>query len=218
MGARLAGWIALVGALSALNYYGRFTDDNSSRTVRDAVYSYSTFANGLVLYAIILGIVCAIAVDRWDLFALRRPSSWPRAAGIAFGLWLVILAWESLVTRLPIESPGNEQALTPTHWEPSHAGAFAANCVLFVIVAPVVEELTFRGVGQSLLAFLGRWPSIVLVGVAFGLWHGLVEALVILVPFGIALAYLRDRTRSVMPGMVVHALFNGAALAASVLI
>jgi membrane protease YdiL (CAAX protease family) len=217
MGARLAGWIALVSALSALNYYGRFTDDNSANTVRDAVYSYSTFANGLVLYAIILGIVAAIAVDRWDLFVLRRPGSWGRAAGLAILLWLVILAWEGVVTQLPIANPSNEQGLTPTRWEPAHAGAFAANCVLFVIVAPVVEELTFRGVGQSLLSFLGRWPSIVLVGIAFGLWHGLVEALVILVPFGIALGYLRDRTRSVVPGMVVHALFNGAALAASVL-
>jgi hypothetical protein len=32
-------------------------------------------------------------------------------------------------------------------------------------------------------------------------------------PFGVGLAYLRDRTRSVLPGMVVHGLFNGAALA-----
>jgi membrane protease YdiL (CAAX protease family) len=64
-----------------------------------------------------------------------------------------------------------------------------------------------------LLRFLGQWPSIVLVGVAFGLAHGLLEALIVLVPFGIALAWLRDRTNSVVPGMFVHALFNGAALA-----
>jgi len=84
-------------------------------------------------------------------------------------------------------------------------------------LAPVIEELTFRGVGQSLLRSAGRWPSILLVGVAFGLWHGLVQALLILIPFGVGLAYLRDRTRSVIPGMVVHALFNGIALAAAVL-
>jgi membrane protease YdiL (CAAX protease family) len=218
MRARLAGWITLVGAMSALLYYARFTEDNAASTTRNAVYRYSTFANGLVLYGIILAIVCVIAVDRWDLFALRRPRSWPRAAGIAILLWLLIIGWETaVVTRLPIENPGNEQGLTPTHWEASRAGAFAANCVLLVLIAPAIEELVFRGVGQSLLSFLGRWPSIVLVGIAFGLWHGLVEALVILVPFGIALSYLRDRTRSVLPGMVVHALFNGAALAASVL-
>src|SRR5262249_59199508 len=89
---------------------------------------------------------------------------------------------------------------------------FAANFVLFALVAPFVEELTFRGSGQSLLRFLGRWPSIVLVGIAFGLAHGLVEALLVLVPFGIALAWLRDRTDSVVPGMAVHALFNATAL------
>jgi membrane protease YdiL (CAAX protease family) len=217
MKARLAGWIALVGTLSALNYYARFTGDNSSSATRDAVYSYSTLASGLILYAVILGIVFAIAVDRWDLFAFRRPSSWARDTGIAVLIWFLIVAWEAVVTQLPIENPGSEQGLTPTHWEPAHAGAFAANCVLFVIVAPAVEELTFRGVGQSLLSFLGRWPSIVLVGVAFGLWHGLVEGLVVLVPFGIALAYLRDRRRSVVPGMIVHALFNAIALALAVL-
>jgi hypothetical protein len=115
------------------------------------------------------------------------------------------------------ESPGKEQGLTPTHWEPAHAGAFAANLVLFALVAPLVEELTFRGLGQSLLRFLGRWPSIALTGISFGLAHGLVEALLVLVPFGIALAWLRDRTRSVYPGMVVHGLFNALALAAAVL-
>jgi len=123
-----------------------------------------------------------------------------------------------VVATLPLpESPGKEQGLTPTHWEPAHAGAFAANLVLFVLIAPVVEELTFRGVGQSLLRFLGRTPSILLVGISFGLAHGLVEALLVLVPFGAALAWLRDRTDSVFPGMAVHGLFNGVALTVAVL-
>jgi hypothetical protein len=65
--------------------------------------------------------------------------------------------------------------------------------------------------------FLGRWQSIIIVGFAFGLAHGLLEALLVLVPFGIVLAYLRDRTDSVYPGMIVHGLFNGIALAAAVL-
>jgi membrane protease YdiL (CAAX protease family) len=119
-----------------------------------------------------------------------------------------------VISYLPLpESPGQEQGITNVHWEPAHAGAFAANFVLFAAIAPFVEELTFRGAGQSLLRFLGRTPSILIVGVAFGLAHGLVEALLVLVPFGIALAWLRDRTNTVVPGMFVHALFNGAALA-----
>jgi membrane protease YdiL (CAAX protease family) len=217
---RLACWTALVGVIAALNYATRFSGGSGTTThsARNAVYSYSTFASGLVVYVFWLGLVLAIAVGRPDLLALRRPASLQRAAGLAFAAVLAIYVLEAIVSFLPLpESPGKEQGLTPTHWEAAHAGAFAANLVLFALVAPLVEELTFRGLGQSLLGFLGRWPSIVLVGVAFGLAHGLVEALLVLVPFGIALAWLRDRTNSVYPGIVVHGVFNALALVVAVL-
>ncbi|MGZ4418540.1 MAG: CPBP family intramembrane glutamic endopeptidase [Gaiellaceae bacterium] len=215
---RLSCWVALVAAIATLNYASRFGGDSGSSSGRNAVYSYSTFANGMLVYAFWLGLVLAIAVDRWDLLALRKPRSWARAAGLAVAAVAAIYVLEALVSVIPLpQSPSHEQGLAPTHWEPAHAGAFAANVVLFAVAAPIVEELTFRGLGQSLLSFLGRWPSMILVGAAFGVAHGLVEALLVLVPFGIALAWLRDRTKSVVPGMIVHALFNGIALAAAVL-
>jgi len=215
---RLTCWVALVAAVAGLNYAARFSGGNASSNARNAVYSYATFANGVVVYLLWFGIVLAIAIDRRDLLALRRPRSWGSAGRLVVGAVLAIYALEAIVSALPLpQSPSKEQGLTPTHWEPAHAGAFAANVVLFALIAPVVEELTFRGIGQSLLSFVGRWPSLVLVGLAFGLAHGLLEALVVLVPFGIALAWLRDRTESVYPGMIVHALFNGLALAFSVI-
>jgi hypothetical protein len=132
---------------------------------------------------------------------------------------VIIVAADGLASLLPLpESPGKEQGLTPTHWEAAHAGAFAANFVLLAVIAPFVEELTFRGEGQSLLRVFGRWTSIVVVGVAFGLAHGLIEGLIVLVPFGIALAWLRDRTDSVVPGMFVHGLFNGVTLVLAVVL
>jgi membrane protease YdiL (CAAX protease family) len=215
--ARLAGWTGLVGLLAALNYSARFVGSSHKPATNNDVYSYSAFAGGLVVYLVWLGAVLWIASGRPDLLALRRPRSIARGAGLAVGAVVGIYVVEAIVSLIPLpESPGKEQGLAPSHWEPSHAGAFAANVVLFAVVAPIVEELTFRGVGQSLLAFLGRWPSIVTVGVAFGLAHGLLEALLVLIPFGIALAWLRDRTDSVYPGMIVHGLFNGVALAAAV--
>jgi membrane protease YdiL (CAAX protease family) len=209
-------WLALVGTVAALEYGARFSSSSRSPATRNEVYSYSAFASGLVFYALIFGIVLAIAFERGDLFALRRPRR--NAVWMALGVLVGVYVVEAVVTLLPIRNPGSEQGLTPAHWEPAHAGAFAANVVLFAVVAPVVEELTFRGVGQSLLRAFGRWPSIVAVGVAFGIWHGLVEAELVLIPFGLGLAYLRDRSRSVLPGIVVHALFNGAALAVSVVL
>jgi membrane protease YdiL (CAAX protease family) len=212
---RLAAWVLLVGAVAALEYAARFSGRTSSASTRDEVYSFSAFAGGLVFYGLILGVVLAIAYERTDFLALRRPIG--HAVRIAVGVFVGIYVCEILVTLLPIRNPANEQGLTPTHWESAHAAAFAANVVLLAGVAPIVEELTFRGVGQSLLGAFGRWPSILMVGIAFGVWHGLVQAELVLVPFGIGLAYLRDRTRSAIPGMFVHAAFNGLALALSVL-
>jgi membrane protease YdiL (CAAX protease family) len=212
---RLTAWALVVGAVSALEYSIRLSGHASRATTRNEVYSFSAFAGGLVFYGLILGLVLAIAYERTDFFALRRPGGHPLRT--AAGVFVSIYICEVLVTLLPIRNPGNEQGLTPAHWEPAHAGAFAANLVLLVGFAPIVEELTFRGLGQSLLRPFGRWQSIIGVGVAFGLWHGLVQAELVLIPFGIGLAYLRDRTRSVVPGMVVHAAFNGLALALSVL-
>jgi CAAX protease family protein len=212
---RLVWWSLFVAAIAALNYVQRFAGSGrSGRGVsHQEVYSYSTFVGGTVLYAVWLGLVLLIARDRFDLLALRRPWSWRSALKLSVGVIVGILVWEYLVSALPLpESPGKEQGITDVNWEPAHAAAFAANFVLFAMIAPFVEELTFRGEGQSLLRFLGRWPSILLVGIAFGLAHGLVEALLVLVPFGMALAWLRDRTNSVVPGMVVHGLFNGLAL------
>jgi membrane protease YdiL (CAAX protease family) len=213
---RLALWVLFVGAIAAINYAARFSGNGAGNgNAHEEVYSYTTFVGGAILYAVWLGIVLLIAVDRFGLLALRRPKSWGKALGLAAAVVVAIWAWEGIVSLLPLpESPGQEQGITNVPWEPAHAGAFAANLFLFAVIAPLVEELTFRGEGQSLLlGVVGRTQTIFLVGLAFGLAHGLVDALVVLVPFGIALAWLRDRTDSVYPGMLVHGLFNGAALA-----
>lgn len=212
---RLIGWALLVGAVSALEYVQRFAGSTPKAKTQNEVYSYSAFAGGLIFYGLILVLVLVIAYERTDLFAIRRPGLHPLRTAV--GVFIAIYIVEVLVTLLPIRNPGKEQGLTPKHWEPAHAGAFAANLVLLVVLAPIIEELTFRGLGQSLLQPFGRWPSILGIGIAFGLWHGLVQAELVLIPFGIGLAYLRDRTRSTIPGMFVHAAFNGLALALSVL-
>jgi membrane protease YdiL (CAAX protease family) len=210
---RLSFWILLVGGFAALGYasYG----DSSGHS--DDVYKFSTFTNGTILYAVILGIGLAIAIDRFDLLALRRPTDVALAARIAIVVVVAVFAIEWAVTKLPFEDPGKEQGLAPTRWIPGHDAAFAANLVLFVAIAPCVEEILFRGLGQSLLRRFGSLPAIVLVGLFFGVWHGLLIALLVLVPFGWGLAYLRERTDSVYPGIVVHALFNAVAIIASVL-
>ena len=82
-----------------------------------------------------------------------------------------------------------------------------------VVVAPIVEELTFRGVGFAVLRPFGAAVAVIGTAVAFAAVHGLVDGFVPLLVFGLAIGFLRLKTESVYPGMLFHAFFNAAALA-----
>jgi len=211
-GGKLAGWFALVGSLAALNYASRFS---SGKPPADSLYRYDTAFSGLVFYALTLGIVLLIArgLTRTEL-ALRAPDSWPRALGVTLGVLIALLIAESLLESLL--HGAREQGLEPAHWDSSRALQFALNAAVVVIVAPIVEELTFRGVGFRLLAPFGTMVAVVGTAVAFAADHGLVEGFPALFLFGLAVALVRLRTGSLYPGMLLHASFNAFALAVAV--
>jgi membrane protease YdiL (CAAX protease family) len=211
MSRRLAAWILFVALVSTVAYASRFT---AGRPDRNALYQWSTAIGELTIFVVILAVTLAIAGGRYELLALRPPVSWPRA--LAFCVLLLIVVYALIASIDPLLHGGREQGLTPTGWQPRHAAAYAANFAVIAVVAPFVEELLFRGLGYSLLERFGRWPAILSVGVVFGLYHGLVQALPELVIFGCALAWLRSKTRSVYPGMLLHATFNAIALVAAV--
>jgi membrane protease YdiL (CAAX protease family) len=203
-----------VAAFATLSYTLRFT---SGKPPKDLLYKWSTVAGTLFQYALIAAIIYGIAgppTIAARVFALRRPTSWRTAIRIGIGVGIGIFVLSFLLT--PLLEPGREQGLTPDTWQPEHAAAYIANGIVIVMVAPIVEELTFRGLGYSLLARYGRWTAIIGTGLAFGLAHGLVDAFPILAAFGFGLAYLRSRVDSVYPGMIVHGLFNAIALIVAV--
>jgi uncharacterized protein len=212
---RVAAWLTFALAFAALNYTARFAGGTEPK---DIAYRYSTTVAAIVQYAFILGILLLIArgLPRREVFGLWRPASWPRALGYAVVALFVIWAVAAILS--PFLDATDEQGLVPDRWDPSRAGAFAAFFIVVAFVAPVVEELTYRGLGFTLLSSYGSWTAIVVTGILFGMAHGLVLALPVLAVFGIAVGWLRDRTRSIYPGMLLHGTFNGVALLASVLI
>lgn len=209
----LAAWTSFVVVFATLSYSLRFTE---GKPPKDILYRWATVESGLIQFAVIALIVYAIAGlgERRRLLALRRPTSWWLALGIgvAIGIGMVLLS----VILDPVLHPGREQGVTPDVWRPDHAAQYVANGIVICIVAPIVEELAFRGLGYSLLVRYGKWTAILLVGVAFGLAHGLVQAFPFLAALGAGLAYLRSRVDSVYPCMIVHGLFNAIALAVAV--
>jgi membrane protease YdiL (CAAX protease family) len=212
---RIAAWLTFALLFSALNYAARFAGGEEPK---DVAYRYSTSVAAVIQYGLILGILLLIArgLPKRHAFGLWRPASWPRALG--YSLLALLTIWIVAAILSPFLDATDEQGLVPDKWEPRRAGAFVVFFVVVAVLAPVVEELTFRGLGFSLFWSYGRWPAIVVTGILFGMAHGLVVALPVLAVFGIAVGWVRDRTRSVYPGMILHGAFNGVALLASVLI
>jgi uncharacterized protein len=208
-------WWVLVGVLALLAYTSRAS---GGRPPEDALYQWGTAASAAIVYAFVLGLVLLIArgAPVRELLALRAPRSWAAALALAFGVFVLVLIVGAALD--PFLDAGEEQGLTPSGWDADRAAAFAANVLVVVGIAPLIEELTYRGLGYSLLRPYGMASAIVGVGIAFGLAHGLIEALPILALFGMGLAFLRERTDSVYPPVLLHAAFNGFALAVSVAI
>jgi len=205
--------LLLVALMIAIAYLSRATGGKPDPQV---LYRWSTAVGGLVQDAIILALVLAIARGNSQLLGLRRPVSIGKALRILLIAIVAVYAFEIVYTALT--HPGNEQGLTPSHWEPAHAAAYVVNAIVICTWIPLVEELTYRGLGYSLLERFGRWPAIFAVGLLFGLAHGLLVSLPVLIAFGCVLAWIRSTTRSVYPGMLLHATFNLIALVVAVTI
>jgi membrane protease YdiL (CAAX protease family) len=212
---KLYGWLALVAVLAIVSYAARA--GASDEETRNALYRYATAVGGAVQYALLLGFVLLIARggDLRRLLALRPPRSWGRAAAYTvaalIGIWVV-----GVTLNIWLEA-GEEQGLTPDRWEPDRAGAYAANFVVVAFFGPLVEELVFRGLGFTVVAaFFGGAAAVAATALAFGLAHGLVLALPVLVVFGVFLAWLRASTDSLYPPILLHMFFNASALVAAV--
>lgn len=87
-----------------------------------------------------------------------------------------------------------------------------------VVVAPVTEEVVFRGYLHGTVRQVGgRWWGILVSSLIFAGIHGHVPSLASLFVLGIAFALLYERTGSLWASMLMHAIFNSLNLIGSVL-
>ncbi|CAJ0718966.1 hypothetical protein LMG6871_02642 [Ralstonia edaphis] len=102
--------------------------------------------------------------------------------------------------------PMNASALEA--WQKMLTGGLGS-IVLVCMIAPIVEEMLFRGV--ILRSFLQQYPpgvAIVHSAAVFGLAHMNVYQFVLAFLLGLLLGKLYERTRSLLPGMLVHGFYN----------
>jgi len=80
--------------------------------------------------------------------------------------------------------------------------------VFICIIPAVFEEAAFRGMIQGFLKNCGALVSFIAVGLCFAFYHLSLFSFVYQLIFGIILAVLREKSGSVIPGVIAHFLNN----------
>ncbi len=97
---------------------------------------------------------------------------------------------------------------------PGHWPGIALAAVTVVVVAPLAEELLFRGVVYRLARRTwGPWPAALVSALAFGLIHGEPWFLFGLIGLGLLFAFLYETTGSLLATVIAHGVHNGISLA-----
>jgi membrane protease YdiL (CAAX protease family) len=197
------GW-SLIVFLLALPVVGfvvvRFLPDQEMMTFLGAF-----FAIGL------LAVVVAVApLGRAAPPALGlRPANWKYAVFGALGT----LALSVAVSQLGIEPQGMKQVIEVVR-EPRQ---LIVSLLLLAVLAPLVEELVFRGLLYGWVA--GRWGSVaawIVSSLAFAAAHYEPAHIVLVLPLGLLFGWLRRHTDSLLPSLFSHIVNNGFALLAAV--
>jgi len=138
-----------------------------------------------------------------------------RAVLACLAVWPVCIGLSALCTWLltPYNLVQQHQMLTGMR----RAGpGWGASIVLSaVVLAPLAEELFFRGMLQSMLRrVIGRpWPAVVITSAAFAAVHfSTLQDIPALFVLSLVLGYNYERTGRLTAAVAIHALFNGIAI------
>ena len=153
-----------------------------------------------------------------EFFGLRwlrwKSISWIMPAFVfvmmIVGAILVACGWQTWVQDSLGAKP--QEAVTLVR-ETSDVGLLVAIAVSAIIIAPIAEELIFRGYLYPVVKrFTDRWFASIFSGVLFGVIHFNVMGLPMLALMGIILAVIYERSGSLWVPIGCHAAFNATSV------
>ncbi|MFT6863042.1 MAG: membrane protease YdiL (CAAX protease family) [Akkermansiaceae bacterium] len=129
---------------------------------------------------------------------------------MVLGALLVASGWQDWVTDTYGSKP--QEAVTLLR-ETKDVGLLVAIAVSAVIVAPIVEEVMFRGYLYPVVKrYSDRWFAALFTGVLFGVIHYNFMSLPMLAFMGVVLVVLYEVTGSLWVTIGCHAAFNGTSI------
>lgn len=155
-------------------------------------------------------------LERLGFHRFQWGSSLLLIGGFFLAIILLNVAYDWFLTTFNIPLSTNDQSVlnqgkvAPVTMYVTLLGA--------VLVAPFFEEIFFRAfLFMGLLRGMSVPLAIIISSVIFGLTHFDVGSFPVLLGIGLALAFLRWRSKSIWPSILLHALNNGAGAVAILL-
>ena len=179
--------------------------------------SVQALANILILYVLAIAVTSKLLGYHFDGSLYKKPKRLGKAiswfvpmygAGQAANIAVMAISFFIVQNRSALED-----TLTPIVSSGTGRGAWylAFLFIQMAVLAPVFEEYWFRGVIQSSLAPYGNGFAILVSSLCFGMAHGNIHQFCYTVIVGICLGYVRYATGSLVPTMIMHAIFNSIA-------
>jgi sodium transport system permease protein len=196
--------VTAFGAIFVLFFYGSLVLERFGVVTSLLLTQYGFF----LLPAV--GAVLLFGFSTRETLALRLPSPRSALAAVVLGLSAWAVAIGLLLRLVPVP-----ESLAKSLGDILLLGGkpFLAVFVVFALTPAICEELLFRGLLMSGLRRLGPTAAVVVTSLLFGLAHASVYRLLPTAFLGAVIGLTRLRTRSIFPGMIIHALNNGLALA-----
>lgn len=178
----------------------------------------ATIANTLMMTLTLIGSVLIVNRSRpkHSLTTLGfQPTSrkWLGVAS-ALGAILVLRSFliEPLLARYPALNAGLDALMEMLVFDTVVEQVIVA--IAASLIVPIYEEFFFRSYVQNALAGRwGRWGGIIISGLLFGLFHLIPLQAISAIPLGLACAWIYDRTGSLWPAILLHAVNNFLAVA-----
>lgn len=218
-----AFWVALAAIIGIVGG-GRVASDATARLISSlGAYEVLNWAFYIVVYGG-LAVLVVWSCRRYGTGSLRADLGFHfEWADLGWGVLLFFGArFAQAVVTVPLVSIPALRVSSERHADVMRdqpIELLVTMVIVGVLVAPVVEELVFRGVMlRSLLDKLGGAGAAVVQGVLFGAYHfapdmGLYNIVLITAngTFGVIFGFVARARRSLGTGMVAHAITNASA-------
>ncbi len=194
--------------LSRINERGILQEIFGNRLLVSGISQY------LVAFPFSMFIIKIIA-DEKNSPKLKDVLRKPQASGKEIARWIVIslflvyaMSYISNILFGILQSATGIELHAVDFTAPNTAIGRISNILIIMFLAPIFEEILFRGMLVKNFEKYGTWSSIIAMGITFGLFHMNYEQTLYTSVLGVCAGFLIVKTKSIYSSLLLHFCLN----------